>query len=251
LIVILLFIIIRQKYKQKEAKLIQGQQRANEETYQLMLNQQALQEEAKTIEKKRIALELHDNILNKLASIRFNLYSLSQKNDAKTIQNALTHVDKIKGVEDEIRTITHDFSNDIFAATYSFKIILEQLIAEQNKLYPKTKYHLELEEGINWDTISSKIKMNLYRIIQEALYNIHKHAKATKAVVALIQDENNICMSIQDNGIGFDVSKIKEGIGIKNIKLRISQLSGKITINSSTKYGTAINVAVPIVTISQ
>lgn len=65
LIAILLFVIFRQKAKNKETALIQHQQKANEETYQMLLNQQALQEEAKTDEKKRIALELHDNILNK------------------------------------------------------------------------------------------------------------------------------------------------------------------------------------------
>jgi len=61
--------------------LLQAQQKANEETYQMFLNQQALQDEAKTVEKKRIALELHDNILNKLASIRFNLYPITQKSN--------------------------------------------------------------------------------------------------------------------------------------------------------------------------
>ena len=250
LIAILLFVIFRQQSKQKEAKLLQDQQKANEETYQLLLNQQAVQEEAKTVEKKRIALELHDNILNKLAGIRFNLYSISHKNDPETIQKALGHVDRMKDVEDEIRAITHDFSNEMFAEGHSFRILLEKIIEEQNKLYPETKYRLELEEGINWDTISSKIKMNLYRIIQEGLYNIHKHAKASKAVVAIIQDENKICMAISDNGVGFDKVKIKEGIGIKNIKLRVSQLSGKISINSCDKNGTAINLAVPIVTIN-
>lgn len=251
LIVILLFVIFYQKSKQKEVNLLQAQQKANEETYQMFLNQQALQDEAKTVEKKRIALELHDNILNKLASIRFNLYPITQKNDPEIQKNAEKHVNRIKDVEDEIRTISHDFSNDLFAEAYSFKIILEKLIDEQNKLYPDTQYRLELEEKINLDSISSKIKMNMYRIIQEALYNVHKHAKATKVALAIIQDENNICISILDNGIGFDTSKTKEGIGIKNIKLRIKQLSGKISVISSTKHGTAINMAIPIVTINK
>lgn len=157
----------------------------------------------------------------------------------------------MKDIENEIRTITHDFSNEMFAEGNSFRILLEKIFEDQNKLYPETQYRLELVEGINWDNISSKIKMNLYRIIQEGLYNIHKHAKASKATVAIIQDENNICMSISDNGNGFDVAKTKEGIGIKNIKLRIKQLSGKLSINSSTKHGTYINMAIPIVTINE
>lgn len=251
LIVILLFVIFYQKSKQKEVELLQAQQKANEETYQMFLNQQALQDEAKTVEKKRIALELHDNILNKLASIRFNLYPITQKNDSEIQKNAEKHINKIKDVEDEIRTISHDFSNDLFAEAYSFKIILEKLIDEQNKLYPDTHYRLELEDKINLDNISSKIKMNMYRIIQEVLYNVHKHAKATRVAVAIIQDENNICISILDNGVGFDTSKTKDGIGIKNIKMRIKQLSGKFSVISSAKYGTAINMAIPIVTINK
>ena len=88
--------------------------------------------------------------------------------------------------------------------------------------------------------------MNLYRIIQEALYNTNKYANATTGILTIIKDEANICMSVVDNGIGFDTNKIKDGIGIANIKQRINTLNGSVAIVSKNNNGTTINCKIPI-----
>lgn len=245
LIVLLLFIIFRQKAKQKEMQLLQDQQKANEEIYQLLINQHVREEEARQNEKKRIALELHDNVMNQLASTRFNLYAISQNTDKETIEKALSHIDKIKDIENEIRTITHNLSNDIFKGTYNFKVILEKLIDEQNKTYP-THYKLELDTNIDWEVISGKLKMNLYRILQELIYNINKHAQATFSVISIVLDNNNICMAVQDNGKGFVVSESANGIGMKNIEQRLKEVQGKINIRSSIGNGTSVFITIPV-----
>ncbi|WP_395061113.1 sensor histidine kinase [Flavobacterium sp.] len=244
LIVILLFIIFKQKAKQKEFKFLQDQQKSNEEIYQLMLNQHSKEDEARQYEKKRIALELHDNIMNKLAATRFNLFAISQKTDKETIDNAVVHIAKIKGIEDEIRSITHSLSKESLEETYSFKTLIEKLIEEQNTIQ-STNYKLEIENDINWETIASKIKMNLYRILQEAIHNINKHADATNASINIILDERNICMAVQDNGKGFDESYVQDGIGLKNMRQRIIEVKGKITIHPVLNKGTSIFFAFP------
>ena len=244
LIVILLFIIYKQKAKQKELKLLQEQQKANEDIYQLMLNQQSKEEEATQNEKKRIALELHDNIMNKLAATRFNLFAISQKTDKETIDKAVLHVAKIKDIEDEIRAITHSLSNESLLETQNFGTLIEKLIEEQNAIQ-STKYRLEIEETINWELIASKVKMNLYRILQEAIHNINKHAEATTASISIILDERNICMAVQDNGKGFDDATVHDGIGLKNMRQRIKEVNGKITIQSTPNQGTNIFLAIP------
>ncbi len=244
-IAILLFVIISQRAKQKELQLLQDQQKANEEIYQLMLNQQMVEEEVKLKEKKRIALELHDNIMNKLASTRFNLYKLSKTTDKATIDDALQHIEKIKDIEDEIRDLTHDLTKEVFQDSSSYKLLIEKFITEQNKLY-NIEYTLEIEAEIDWEKISSKIKMHLYRIIQEAIHNINKHAQANKATIAIILDEDNICMSVQDDGVGFEQDSTTDGIGLKNMKHRLKSVNGKITIQSNKEKGTILFFRIPL-----
>ncbi len=245
LIVILLFVIYRQRAKQKELQLLQIQQKGNEEIYHLMLNQQAQVEEARQIEKKRIALELHDGIMNKLASTRLNLFVLSKKNDPETINKCLTYIEDIHHIENEIRHVSHDLNQELFIGRDSFISLLKQFVAEQNS-HLKNNYELQIDETINWDLISSEMKMHLYRIIQEATRNSNKHAKANKVTICLTMDENQLCMSITDDGIGFDSEKIKEGIGLLNMQQRMESLKGILSITSKVNKGTTIYIKIPL-----
>ena len=245
LIVILLFVIFRQRAKQKEMSLLQIQQKGNEEIYHLMLNQQAKVEEARQIEKKRIALELHDGIMNKLASTRLNLFVLSKKNDPETINKCLTYIEDIHHIENEIRHVSHDLNQELFIGRDSFISLLKQFVAEQNS-HLKNNYELQIDETINWDLISSEMKMHLYRIIQEATRNSNKHAKANKVTICLTMDENQLCMSITDDGIGFDSEKIKEGIGLLNMQQRMESLKGVLSITSKVNKGTTIYIKIPL-----
>lgn len=107
-IVILLFVIYRQSTKQKELKLLQSQQNANEELYQLLLNQQNKEEEIRVTEKKRIAQELHDGVMNRLAGTRINLFILTRNRDEETINKCIGYIQDIHAIENEIRNIAHD-----------------------------------------------------------------------------------------------------------------------------------------------
>ncbi|MBN8641047.1 MAG: tetratricopeptide repeat protein [Flavobacteriales bacterium] len=245
LIVILLFVIYKQQSQKKEFLLIQNQQKANEEIYQLMLQQQRKEEEAKQKEKKRIALELHDNVMNKLASTRFNLFTLTQQTNSENTNNARQHIQTIKEIEDEIRNLTHELSKEHFSEDNSFASLVAQFFNQQNKMHP-TKYELQIVEEINWDIISSEIKMNLYRIIQEAIHNCNKYANATQVEINIIKESKQLQLSIKDNGIGFDTNEVKQGIGLHNMQQRIDSINGTITIHSTLGTGTEIKCTVTI-----
>lgn len=244
-IVILLFVVYRQQANKRELQLLNDQQKADENIYQLLLQQQDKEEAARQAEKKRIALELHDGIMNQLASTRINLSVLSSTTDPAIIANSLKYVNNISDIETEIRRIAHDLNKDVFKETNSFIVALHNFTKEQNQNH-QTQYSLELEEKVNWEWVSSAIKMHLYRIIQEAVQNTNKYAMATKGTICIIQDENNVCMSISDNGIGFDQNKVKEGIGIKNMTQRIKSIKGGLTVASTLHKGTYINCSIPI-----
>lgn len=244
-IVILLFIIYYQKAKKKEILLLKEQQVTNQELFSLIQQQQEISEQVKQKEKKRIALELHDNIMNKLASTRFNLFSLSKKADKEAIDKALIHIENIKEIEDEIRNITYDLNNDYFLNNQEYKSLIEQFCNNQNSLLG-IKYILEYDDKLNLEQLSNLQKLNLYRILQESSNNINKHSNASEALISLIKEEETVLILIQDNGIGFDTNNAYKGIGLKGIKQRVTTLNGKISIQSGLNMGTKIFISFPL-----
>ncbi len=244
LIVMLLLVTTMQRNKQKELRLLQVQQKTNEEIYSLMLTQKSKEDQARNEEKKRIALELHDGVMNRLASTRLNLNALHHKPDYQTIKECLNYIDDIYKIEQEIRNISHDLALENFNSNNSFVNLINDFVASQNNIF-KNKYKFEKDASINWEDISANIKINLFRIIQEACHNINKFAQAENAVISLVRDNNNICLSITDNGKGFDIETDKEGIGLKNIKQRVETLNGRFTIQSIKNKSTSLNIAIP------
>ncbi len=234
----------KQHSKNKELEFEKAQQKANQEIYQLMLAQQFNLDEGRKIEKQRMSQELHDGIIGKLASVRMNLYALKFNTAPETIEKSIIHIDSIQNIEDEIRIISHDLRNDIFKDKDSFKVIVKDLF-ENHSIISNSKYKLEIDPDINWDKMDNNIKMNLYRIFQEALQNINKYAKAKNIACHIDKKNENIRVVISDNGVGFDINKSKEGIGLKNMKSRIKSLNGTIKIASEKKIGTNIILIIP------
>ncbi len=233
-----------QRAKNRELLLEQQQQKANEEIYQLMLDQHNKIDEGRQAEKKRIAQELHDGIMSKLTSTRLNLFVLSKRNDEETIKKCITHIDGIQEIEKEIRAISHDLNRDIFAAKDSFKAIIEALF-ENQKSISEANYSIEIDDKISWENIDSATKMHLYRIFQESLQNIYKYAKAKNVMASINKIDNQIAIEIKDDGKGFDVKKAKEGIGLKNMNARIAAINGTITFQSEKGKGTTIKINIP------
>lgn len=233
-----------QSAKNRELLLEQEQQKANEEIYQLMLDQNNRIDEGRQAEKKRIAQELHDGIMSKLTSTRLNLFILSKKNDEETIKKCITHIDGIQEIEKEIRAISHDLNRDIFAAKDSFKAIIQALF-ENQKSISDANYSVEIDDSISWENIDSPTKMHLYRIFQESLQNIYKYAKAKNVLAVINKVDNQIDIEIKDDGQGFDVKKSKEGIGLKNMNARIASINGTINFESEKGKGTKIKINIP------
>ncbi len=240
----LLLIILWQRNKQKQLILINSQQKASEEIYQLMLDQQIRFDEGREKEKKRISRELHDGVMNKLAGIRYNLFKLEKKQDTETIQNCLQHIAELHTVEKEVRDIAHDLNFDVFSNKNDYATLLNTLIKDNEDEY--LYIDLEVTESIQWESIPSLVKMNCYRIIQEALTNIKKHAKASKVNINFTSQPNQLSIIIIDNGIGFNPNKIKLGLGLKNIKERAETLEAIIKIQSKVQQGTKIEIQIPI-----
>ena len=242
---ILFYIILYQRSKHRELLFSQEQQKANEEIYKLMLDKQEELEEAKKREQLRISQDLHDNILNKLAGIRFNLFALTQKPDESVIKRSIEYIDKIQSVESEIRTVAHELNFESFLNKGNYRSILEQLLQNQKETY-QTNCDCTISSDEAIESLSALVKMNIYRIIQETLNNINKHANATTISLQLYVKEGFLYLSIADDGVGFNVAKSKSGIGLKNIQSRVESINGKLKISSEINKGTKVFIKVKL-----
>lgn len=244
LISLLIFIIAGQRLKQKELSLKNAQQKANEEIYQLMLVQKTKEEEARQQEKKRIALELHDGVMNKLTSTRLNLSVLSVRKDPETVAQCLPQIENIKEIENEIRNLTHNLNQKTLLQEDSFEKLLTDFVIGQNQI-SLVNFQLEIDPAVDWEKTTDIQKMNLYRILQEACQNINKHAKAKNAHLRFFIRRDNLCLTITDDGIGIQSGNQKKGIGLKNIKYRVKQLNGQLVINSKLNQSTTLEISIP------
>lgn len=231
------FLIYRLRVKNKELRYTREQQEANEQIYQLMLRQQSQTEEARNQERNRIAMELHDGIVNNIFTTRFNLMQL----DTPNLEKKGELVRELEKTEQEIRKVSHDLQQSLFFEDQNLPQIIEGLVrAQQND--SGTEFDLSVDKYIEWQSVSDADKIHVYRIIQEALQNVNKYANAQRCLVMLFKTADSITIRIWDNGAGFNTEKAREGIGLKNIRMRTEAMGGKLNVTSSPGNGTTIEV---------
>lgn len=244
-LILLLVIIIVLRYlefKNKELQFLKKQQKANEEIYQLLTEQHEKIDIAKENEKAKIAKELHDGVMNKIYGVRMNLGFFNSKIDAEIIEKRKEYIFELQNIENEIRTISHDLSRGSFLEGNDFNVLLLSLIENQKDI-SDTQFKYLNDENFEWSTIQNIYKINLYRIIQEAILNINKYANAENCEVNIQWKDNNLLkLIIADNGQGFDIKDKKNGIGLRNMKERANSLKGQFNIKSKIGEGTKIEV---------
>jgi signal transduction histidine kinase len=119
---------------------------------------------------------------------------------------------------------------------------LEIALKELCESMSQKQFHIQFEAFDLSENIPFKIQLSLYRIVQESISNVIKYAQAGNVIVQISQHENTINLTIEDDGIGFDTTKVDYGLGIKNIKNRTALINGTVEILSEKGKGTTINV---------
>lgn len=244
LMVLLIFIIWRQKSQNKKLELEKAQQKTNEEIYNLLLAQQNKLEEGRHQEKERISKELHDGVLGKLFGTRLMLESLFGKSDFNSLESKKKHLNDLRLIEEEVRTISHELNAELFSPKQSFLDVLQDYLTEQ-KVIGNFELLFVNDEQISWDELNSEIKINLFRIIQEAITNINKHANANLVTITCNKYKGWLEIVICDDGEGFEVKERRKGIGLQNMESRIKGLNGHFRF-SSGEDGTQIELEIPI-----
>ncbi|WP_255515623.1 tetratricopeptide repeat-containing sensor histidine kinase [Flavobacterium sp. ZT3R18] len=250
LLLVIFFVLRYLRYKNKELQFLQQQQKANEEIYLLLTEQHEKINIAKENEKAKIAKELHDGVMNKIYGVRMNLGFFNSKIDEKIIEKRKEYIFELQNIENEIRTISHDLSRSSFLEANDFNVLLSSLIENQKDI-SNTQFKYLNDETIEWSTIQNIYKINLYRIIQEAILNINKYANAKNCDVKIQREDSNLLkLSITDNGEGFDVKAKKNGIGLSNMEERANSLKGQFNIETKIGKGTKIEVIFNFLTLS-
>ncbi|MBZ9628273.1 tetratricopeptide repeat protein [Psychroflexus sp. CAK57W] len=239
-----IFVLYIQRSKNRSLESERDQKIADEKIYELLLLQSARKDEGKREERDRIARELHDNILTELYANRMNLMFYKYKTGIKGDEKFGQLTDNLMDVEKQIRSLSHELSNTYFDEHKEFGDLIQDLI---QKLQLENTHQLTVDDSVNWSKIPSNIKMHTYRILQEAIMNIQKHAEANFVFIkfSLNEKANKIEFVVKDDGKGFSNNK-KPGIGLKNIKSRVEDIQGQISIDSKPGYGTKISIFIPI-----
>lgn len=199
-------------------------------------------------DRKRIARDLHDTSLQNLTHLihQIELSGLYIDKDPLRAKIELSIVNKrLKEIIDEIRNTIYDLRPMTFD-DLGLKAAFESLIESFNE---DRKYEVELDlEDVSCET--NIVLVTIYRIVQECLNNIVKHADATKISLTCKKKDNICYITISDNGNGFNEENYnkEKHFGILYIKERIKLLGGKIKLDSVPEHGTVISISIPLST---
>lgn len=199
--------------------------------------------DAQENERTRIANDLHDNLGSRIATLNLYINDLENKSNKKEQEKLLEKL-KSLGVEtySEVRKIAH---NQNFGA-----LINKGLIPSMNFIAHQISSAGQLQiEVININVnkrIQNSIEIQVFRIIQELLTNIIKHADANDATIQFSEDDSVLNVMVEDDGKGFDMKQTKLGFGLTNIEKRISNINGDLVIDSTEKNGTTIILNIPL-----
>ncbi|MGZ8538001.1 MAG: PAS domain-containing protein [Flavisolibacter sp.] len=196
-------------------------------------------------ERRMLGAELHDNVCQILAGTQLFL-NMGMKGDDDKKEKCLDETWKYLAMAiNEIREISHRVF-PAFLEQISFPEAINNLLERMNP-DKGLRIIFEYDNCLLTEFINPDIKLNLYRILQEQLNNIHKYSKATDINIELRTKENRICLKITDNGVGFDSNKIKTGIGLMNIKKRAELFSGKFVLETFPQKGCSITVEMQMI----
>jgi PAS domain S-box-containing protein len=200
--------------------------------------------EAQEEERKRISRELHDDIGQRVALLAIELDMVRQQLAGES--ELRERIEQLQALTGELGTDLHFLSH----ALHSAKLKHLGLEAALRELCSRMSNNPGLEVELNCGNASNAITEDealvLYRIAQEALNNVLRHSKATKADISLEYTETQAKLVISDNGRGFDVGASSDGIGLVGMRERVRAVGGEFRVFSAAEMGTEVHASVPL-----
>jgi signal transduction histidine kinase len=193
-------------------------------------------------ERKRLARELHDGIGGMVSSAMMQYTSLHHDNERITEIPAYNDILKLLDeIGEEVRKTAHNLMPEVLLKQPLQEALRSYCNYMEKKGALKINFH---SQGI-FDQIPEDMKLNVYRIVQELLKNVSVHAHATSVLVQLNMHEQMLTITVEDNGTGFNVQEVKNGMGLDNLQARVLSLDGHYSIASEPGKGTSVYVEIP------
>ncbi|MDR0229082.1 MAG: histidine kinase [Flavobacteriaceae bacterium] len=182
-------------------------------------------------ERQRVAQDLHDSMGGMLANIRMSISSLD-------LEESDLLLEKIDKSILEMRRISRNLMPETLK-NLGLEIALKELC--ESMTHEKLVIQYEAF-NVQVESIPFSTQLTIYRIAQEGISNVIKYSQANRVIVQLSQNEQVLNLTIEDDGIGFDISEVVYGLGIKNMESRVKLINGVVEIDSQKGQGTTINV---------
>lgn len=192
-----------------------------------------------TQEKERfeVGKELHDNVCQMLATVKLYL-DTGLKDEAQLREFVLHGRDLLMKSMEELRRISKCMAPPSLGRL-SLQQSLEELVHSIRIAQKDIHLHFDWQ---NEDMVDNELKVSIYRIIQEQLNNIMKYAEASRIDVFVLQQDDRLCIRVKDDGVGFDSTQQRTGIGITNMISRVNVFGGKIQIDTAPGKGCVLSV---------
>jgi hypothetical protein len=200
--------------------------------------------DAQEKEQSRIADDLHDNLGSKIATLKLYIQEInSEKNDSSEKENLLNKLTILADeTYKEVRKIAHDKNTGALIN----KGLIPSIKTIANEISITEKLQIEVNNINVNKRIKNNIEIQVFRVVQELLTNIIKHAEASEVTIQFSEDGNMLNVMVEDNGKGFDVNNIVFGMGLANIEKRLEKIDGNIVIDSTPGNGTTIILNIPL-----
>lgn len=196
--------------------------------------------EAQEKERQEIAVELHDNVNQILTTCKLLLEQEGEtaspfvRNASQYLQNAIN----------EIRNISHRL-NPAYLTESNFQQAVEEMVSKINVSANLTATIRTTGAGF-LNALPASLSLSVFRMLQEQVSNIIKHAEADAIDIAIYADEKAVDFEVKDNGRGFDVKAVTRGLGLKSIYSRAELYKGVVYIDTAPGYGCVLSVHIPI-----
>ncbi|WP_165899504.1 tetratricopeptide repeat-containing sensor histidine kinase [Roseivirga ehrenbergii] len=202
--------------------------------------------EGQETERRRIAIDLHDRLggILSMVKLHFSVVTESLSKDDQAHAKFMKASDLLDQATGEVRSISHNLMSGVLTK-FGLVPALEDL---KDKISQTGKLKVSLYSNDLNNVLTAEQELQLYRIVQELISNILKHSHAKEANIQLTKGEDSVNLIVEDDGVGFDLKEVnkKTGIGLINLKARVSKLNGNFHIDSGRGAGTTISIDIPI-----
>ena len=196
-------------------------------------------------ERRAISRELHDEVGQTLTGLGIELANLEHLRDGPRSEYRSHLADAKRLTEETLRTV-RNIAMGLRPSMLDDSGIVAAVRWQASELSRRAGTPVELQIEGDFDGLGDERRTCFYRVVQEALTNCARHAEATTIQITMQRKKETVCLSIRDDGVGFDAGRARTGLGLVGIEERVKELGGSLAVSSWPNRGTLLDVEIPL-----